>query len=299
MFIFRLQLCCLVVLSCCGGCKQTKSDQDNLSFNPQSGVLYKLSLTGINERQWTYNDKLQHTVDSSQINYHFQLLRKTDTLFLLKLTFQDFRIYQNMYAVNTSVENTTRAAIQTNPLLLWNYLLHFAKAKYVTVWMNKKGHVVQVNGIERLIDSISVLSGIENPTVNSYLRDFISEPAIKDELNRLFCFVPGKPKSSGQSWVETIVLVGKAPVKWSTDFTLQTVKNDTAVISCQSFISARQGGETGRTYMKGNMAGSITACYSQGIPCGWNAQIETVTSTDNYDITTRQQFTATITVQKQ
>jgi Family of unknown function (DUF6263) len=299
MFMFRLWSFVGLFIICYAGCKQPGGRQENFNFNPKPDVLYKLSVKRINHQQRTYKDILQQVVDSSEIDYSFQLLHKTDSAFLLRLVFDNFRIHNNMFTVNTGIENINPEALKNNPLLLWNYLLHFAKGQSVTVWMNRKGRPIQVNGIERLVDSVTSLSENDKRTVRSYLKDYISKAAIMDELNQLFCFIPGRTKSVGQSWVENIMLVTKAPVKWSTDFTLQSVKNDTVIINCNSFISAKQGGETGRTYMKGKLTGTIVADYSTGLPWCWNAKSETVSSTDIYDITSRQTLTATITTIRQ
>ncbi|MEP6747184.1 MAG: DUF6263 family protein [Bacteroidota bacterium] len=278
-------------------CKQSNNKQPDLSFNPEPSVLYKLSVTRINNLQWIYQDKPQQAVDSSLINYTFQLIRTTDTAFLLKFTFGNFRKKTNQYKVDTETGIAAFTAVNTNPLLLYDYLLHFAKEQSVTVWMNTKGRSIQVNGVERLVDSIAKISGEPENITRQFLEDFISDDVIKDELNKIFCFIPGKPKNPRQSWVENIILMAKAPVKWSTSFTLDSMRNDTADISCNSFMSARQGGD-GRTYMKGKLTGNIKASYTSGIPFSWIASSETTTTTDSYDIITRQFLKVSIVAEK-
>jgi hypothetical protein len=296
--MFRLQVICFVVLTGYTGCKQPNR-QESLHFNPTPAVLYRITVSHQTDQQWVYQGKPYQAADSRQTSYGFQLLHKTDSLFLMKLVFDTFRAVARNYRINTNAQHVSLNETNTNPLLLYDYLLHFAKGQYVTVWMNEKGRPLQVSGIEKIIDSVAKISGVTGDITRKYLENFISDVVIKDELNQLFCFIPGKPKSPGQMWVENIVLVAKAPVKWSGSFTAQSIAGDTAVISCQSFISARQGGETGRTYMKGKLTGNITVNYKTGMPYTWNAQSNTITNTDSYDISTSQVLTAGITTVRQ
>ena len=294
--MFRLLSLCLAFIIGYAACKQPNSRQ-HFSFNPEATVLYRVAVSRQTDQQWEYKGKLQHVTDLRQTVFNFQLLRKTDSAFLLKLQFVMFTVQNNMFKADTSDENPSPATVHNNPLLLYNYFLHFAKEQSITVWMDRKGRPVRVDGIAQLLDSIANRSHEPGFIVSRYLEDFISDAAIKDELNQLFCFIPDKPKSAGQSWVEDILLVAKAPVKWSTDFKMRYNKEDTTAIECHSYITARQGGD-GRTYMKGKLAGSIVANYLTGIPYSWNAKSETITTTDSYDITTGQLLTATITAIK-
>ena len=292
--MLRLQHLIIVIAIGYTSCKQLKNPGENFSFNPDPALLYRTDVLRQTESHWEYKGKMQHLADTSETMYSFQLLHKTDSLFLIKLNFENFiSSSSNHFSVNTKLPCPSLAEANAN-YLLYNYLLHFVKGRFVTVWLNTKGRPVGVNGIDRLVDSVAAISQIPAATVKRYLENYISEDVLKDELNRLFCFIPGKPKNAVQSWVENILLIAKAPVKWSTNFTLQSLKEDTAAIECNSFISARQGGG-GRTYMKGKLTGNIIAGYSTGIPYKWNAAIETTTSTDTYVITTSQSITNTIT----
>lgn len=268
-------------------CRQPGKEKPMLQFNPDPTVLYKVNSSFATEQHWVYQDRPWQVADSVHLEYNILSLQQKDSLHLLQIQFINFFAHSTNLKVNTAAENITASEAHQNPLVLYDYLLHFVKGKTITVWIDNKGRPLEVRGTAAVMDSIATISGEPLQLVKQYLRDFIGDDAIKDELKQLFCFLPGRPKSPGQAWVENIVLTAKAPVKWSSNCVLQTLHGDTASISCNSFVSAKQGGD-GRTYMKGNLTGNMFVDVNSGIPFSWNGESETVTATDSYDINRHQ-----------
>ncbi|HEY4150758.1 MAG TPA: DUF6263 family protein [Chitinophagaceae bacterium] len=244
-----LLLSCLIYFP---ACRQT---DPAFGFHPDSSKVYLITWAQVTDSTRIENITMQ-----------LRLIQTMDSLYRLKLTFVDFK-----------KKAPTMSFVLNGKSIpdLWQYQLGFLKGLSLDVWMNKKGEVIKMGGFDALADSVAALSGEDRRELAYSLREDAGEEIMRDRLTRLFSFVPGRRKETGQNWVIDQMLLRGAPVMNSNMYKMVRLKDDTATITVSGFVSARQG-EQGRTYMKGKLAGWLMAVYSTGIPCHYSAKTETV-----------------------
>ena len=174
-----------------------------------------------------------------------------------------------------------------------NYLLGLTKGLPVYIWMNKKGLVLSVEGFNEIADSVAVLSKENKKEIRYCLSDYIGEKTIKDNLNPLFSIVSNRAQKAGDSWVNNITLINKAPVKLSSMYTVKQIKNDSIWLVLSTIVSARAA-EGANPFMEGRQTGEIVVAYSTGIPYFYHSSGETKSTTNLYEVFTTEVLSGTI-----
>jgi hypothetical protein len=288
----------LIFLSACG---QQNSLNENFYFHPDSSKLYTVTLNTQETSSWQYG-KEQTMKNSAKITMVVNLARIIDSVYEMKLTFGDIRISQPPVTItNNGVTKTyqldsipSKKGIKNNFLQLGYYWLGLTKGLSEYVWMNKKGEVLKVAGFDSVVDSIAVLSGSDKKEVNYSLRERVGEKIIADYFNQLFCIAPDHKENRGESWVRTIILINKAPVKFSNMYLVDRMEGDSIFLVAASSISGWAGLKATTPFMEGSGDGQITISRSSGIPYSLRLHAQTKTKTDSYDITSSEIVSATI-----
>ena len=275
-----------------GGCKQPPANEP-FSFRPDTTKVYHIVKTRVIREDNNYNNKITRDSSYTAMAFSLRVKRIEDSMCYLRLTFGDFEM--SRLHVDTRLPAPTVKQIQDDRMKWWDYLLHYVKGQSVNVWVDNHGAVKNVTGVDKVMDYLAKTTGEDRRTINYTLHDFIHADDIKDELNSLFAFIPGRIKLAGQSWVSDVEQVSRAPFKQSNVYVLERMNSDTAVLSVSSILSARQG-EQGRVYMKGKLEGNILADYTTGIPYSYYATGESAITTDYYVINRKITESATVTM---
>jgi hypothetical protein len=155
---------------------------------------------------------------------------------------------------------------------------------------SRKGEVLSVQGVERIIKKISHTTGHDTRDVFSNLHDQFSTKNLEDLLKQSFFYLSGQPAKQGASWVNNYTLTAKAPVKYSNLITAQEVQGDSVILDIKTVLSARTG-EGGRVFAEGNQWGTVTASRVTGMPYRIILKDSLVSKTDTYKTKAEHVFT--------
>jgi hypothetical protein len=170
----------------------------------------------------------------------------------------------------------------------WAAILPKLKGDSMQVIMNSRGEAEQVTGFERITEKITRETATDIRVVRQYLDDYAGNESVRDLLNQLFFYLPGKKIQKGDHWVKNVTMTANAPVKLSHLITVKEVdiERDEVLLYIQSVVSAKTS-EEGRQYGEGELTGYITASYRTGLPHRIDLIQIVTTHTDQYDVVTR------------
>jgi hypothetical protein len=292
------------------GCSHTR--RQKFAFDPTMGQVYHFRV----DTRLTEKIRDDSYAGAQSFSFSLQCIRKSDSLRTMKMVFERFqmtsparssislksgkKIDKNVRIIisDSSVSTDGPAADPQSTTKsfsyagMWVYLLKKTIGDSLIVVMNNRGEVLRVYGFDQIVDTITVVTGIDHPTVNAYLKEYIGSNVIKDLIGQLFFFLPVKPVKQGDNWIKDIILIAKAPVKHSNLLTVQTIKGDTIVLDLQSAVSARTG-EGDRLYAQGRQKGVIIASFSTGMIYSYNLEENSVTETDHYNVGKTTRFNVT------
>lgn len=132
--------------------------------------------------------------------------------------------------------------------------------------MNKEGKVVDVIGVDKMLDSI--LKKMEFPTeaarkmTEKTMKKQFGEDALKEQMENMFLNYPEKPVGPGDKWTRSISLTRGFPMNIENAYSLKKFEGDTAFINIRSTIRPNRNSE-------GMKMGNMTMKYNiQGVQTG-------------------------------
>jgi uncharacterized protein DUF6263 len=294
LFLFPTILL-MIFLQACNN--QPQADQKFI-FKPDSSKIYSITFSRQSgEVLHIDNADTINNAEESAIN--LQLIRSVDSTYELKLTFENFTIKElpvtkTRRGNKTYFSKDTSVLAEKNPFQIQKeHWLALTKGQSVYVWMDNKGTVQRINGVDKIADSVSVLSKNDKKEIRYILKDYIGENIITDNLNQLFSIAPAHVEKIGDSWVRNIILINKAPVTLSNMYTINKVNGDSVYLDLNSSISARAA-ENAAPFMEGRGTGEIIISYSTGIPYSYFVKNETNTTTNANNYFTTETFSVVI-----
>ena len=151
----------------------------------------------------------------------------------------------------------------------------------LTITCDKRGKVIQVTGVERIMEKITRATGKDSRDVYSSLREIFSTKELQDLLTQVFFYIPARPVKLGDNWVNNYTLTAKAPVKFSNLITVQRINGDSVVMDIKTVVSAKTG-EGGRVYAEDGQWGTVTASLASGMVYNYRLEDTLRTKTDSY-----------------
>jgi hypothetical protein len=249
-----------------------------LKFDPVLDSVYHYILeTGLTQMQSNTSDTMWNSIT---IHFSLQCLQKEDSLRTMKLVFEGLKV------MAPAMETTASKDTSLNPM--HHSLYRALVSDSVFVLMDKQGQVVQVKGIEALVDRVVHKTQVEKSMANSSLRTFASPEAIRDMLNQVFFFMPNKEISTGDDWVKNFVLTSQAPLKYSNRVIVGRIRRDSVMLDIISTISPKTG-EGGSLYEQGKQTGRMIV-DSSGMVWSYAAESATEYKTDSYTVAKNQLF---------
>lgn len=288
-----------IILFLFQGCHQQNAINDDLYFHPDPSKIYSVTLIKQEASSWKYNNTDHNDTTSKKINFSLKLVCAVDSLYQMKLTFESFIIKKPpvIMIINGVKEtfiqdtNVINKGVDLQPNDYW---LLLTKGLSLYIWMNKKGEVLQVQGFDKLADSVAVLSGSNKKDVKYALTDNVGDQIICDYLNQLFSIAPNHKENAGDSWVRNIILHNKAPVKLSNMYLINKIDGDSLFVHVTSSISGWAGANATTPFMEGHGEGEIIISRSSGVIYSYQLNSTTKTKTDSYVINKREKFSGSI-----
>ncbi|MDQ2864222.1 MAG: DUF6263 family protein [Bacteroidota bacterium] len=240
-----------------------------MKLHPALNKVYNYSLIKTLITEWTYNDTAHTKYDTLRLNFSMQATGNDDSTVT-------FRVIYNNFKWNSQV----------------NYVRDSSYAKPINIVLNDSGSVEQVLNTDALLQDI-VNDGSTKYYVHGALPDYISVNGVKDMFNKIFAILPVKKVGENDTWVRNHVMIAKAPVNISNVYALEHLRNDTATIHIQSFVSERQS-EGDVTFLKGNVDGYAMINTFTGMPFLYDIRSDIVTTTNYYYIKANEHIVVTL-----
>jgi hypothetical protein len=279
-----------------------KDVEDRFAFNPSPGSTLNFTLDIMDSSGMTGNTAVKRQL----IEFSLQYVQQKDSLYTMQFVFEGLSITQpgiqmtsagdgsvSVLPTGTYVTISTEEADTTiayeeelgGYYQTWKNIMPQLRGDSLQVVINSRGEVQQVTGFERITDRIATATGTDVRTVRQFLGDYAGNESIRDLLNQLFFYLPGKKVQKGDKWVKNVVTTAKAPVKLSQLITAANIdeKSGEIELNVESVVSAKTGDE-GRQYAEGKVTGKVAAKYNTGLPYNFELTQEVITHTDQYDV---------------
>lgn len=264
-------------------------NHSKLSFNPVLNQDYFYSVTKISSKEWFYL-RTNTAYDTAYINFTIQKINNTmDSLQVCKLTFGDYKLRRPPDKITFIGGTLSMSELSKNPFVILDSLGYYIHGLSVEVFLNNKGIVKHINGVDSVISTIAKLSNSTEKNARGLLSDYVSLNAITDLLNTIFSISPDAKINVNSKWRSGYTLITKAPVSVDNFFTLNQRIGDSAFIDFNSLrLARREEGDT--PYMKGKIHGSTIVSNSTGLPFDYESKSETETNTNYYIIKEKEEL---------
>lgn len=216
------------------GCK---SKEKTFKVNPPPDKIYRYSIIKSLSNEWTYKNAFHKIEDTIKLNIGLQSIKTEGDSINFKLIFDSVKILLHpVKATFINPTNNSKIVSYSSPIVL-DSLCNYLKGLSVLVTITADLNVLEVNGIDDIINKISNGTKGDSFIIKRMLSDYVSVEAIKDLLNRILSIPQDKKVTVLDSWVKNIILITKAPVKLSNIYTVSERIADSAFINIQSIAS--------------------------------------------------------------
>ena len=277
----------LLVLYGATGCSNVDKTKAPLHLSSRAENLYHFSLlrTGLDS---SYSSDILE--DTFRLEGTLQTVKEEDSATYFRFIFSSFQMLSSAKPTIVTIDRQGRKRTMNNGFIEErDSIFSLLTGMDIFILINRKGEVLQVEGLDKLMGGINETSNLTPSTIRLNFQQHLTETAFKDIFNRVFYLFPDKPVKPGDQWGNDITLVAKAPVLFSNMYKLEGQTNDRAIIRITSLISARAG-EGGKTYMKGNQSGIAEVSSTKGLPIHVETLSFYITTIDHYDSTGKEKL---------
>jgi hypothetical protein len=287
----------VIFISVLASCSGSKPVDDRFSFRPPADTIFHFT--------FLITDSSGRVEPETQlIQFSLQKMGEKDSISTMKLVIGRLRITEpgitmaeskkgsivvmaagTMVTLSTDTSENQTTGSDAGYYDAWTRILPLLRDQSLQVEMNNQGEALQVTGFDTIAQKISAATAIDRRTVRQLLYDYASDESIRDLLNQVFFFLPGRKIEKGDTWVKNVTLTAHAPVKTSHLIFASYVnrEDDAIVVEVQSVVSAKTG-EEGRLYADGEVTGKIAASHITGMPYDMKLTRLVTTHTDQQDI---------------
>jgi len=277
----------VILFLLCIGCN---TKRNTFKLNPVPGEVYNYSITKTSSQEWTYQNVAHKTFDTLQLDIGLQGMKNNGDTITCKLMFNNLKIIPRPNEVTFIYLNPLMKINPYNPFVI-DSICYLLQGLSVQVDITADGNITEVHGIDDLATNISNTSKVEVNIIKKMLADYVSVNAVKDLLNRILSIPRDKEVKISDSWIKSITLMTKAPVKFSNMYTLKKITGDTAYVEIQSIVSTATTSAGDNVYLKGKHEGEAILSYTTGMPYKYDTKLESVTTTTVYDVIYNEHFT--------
>jgi hypothetical protein len=142
-----------------------------------------------------------------------------------------------------------------------------------TMKMTPKGKVLEVTGMDELIDTITEtlpkIPGQTNEQIQGQLKKTFGNDAMKKMMEMAFKVYPENPVKINDSWEDKVTLEAIYPIELTNKWTLKNITAESAVIDVHSILTSNahfeMNGVKAMTNLKGSQKGEIVIEKLNGI----------------------------------
>ena len=280
------------ILLCLNACKSNEPQPDHtLDLNPDTDSIYHYS--AVLSESSMMNEK--KSITTLSLDYSLHCIERKDSLRIFELVFEKLTEERKTQGDSSKspAPPTKKGEIRidlsdtSNPMMRQYYALRDSLFKKVVnqsllITCNDKGQVISVNGFDEIGNRIASQDTAYRDGV-PMLRDRIGPKIMTDILHQSFFYLRKQPIDSGASWVNNILLIAKAPVKYSNMVTVNRIVGDSVYLQIKSMMSAKTG-EEGAVYNQGEQNGTVLTSLSTGMPIQMHLSETSVYKADTYDV---------------
>ena len=246
-FLIFLLVAAFSFLSC-----NNKEDTYTLKMRLAPGDKFKQSMdtdmeVAVNAMGQDVSTKMKMLCELS-----FEVTGDTGNLKKLSFTYDDFKMRMKMANVPEEVNMDSIMDKSTEGI----------KGQTITIMLNEKNEIVEVNGIENIIATSDMQA-------RAQMEKMFSKDQLNSMMGMMFQMYPNKPVKVGETWeneIETSVADIKMKVKGK--YTLKSVKDGVASVEMKGTYTGKgtlsQGGTSIDVDMDGNQEGIINIGLADG-----------------------------------
>jgi hypothetical protein len=209
-------------------------------------------------------------IDSGQgYGISVQVNETNNNSYLLKITYTSFMIDQPMmgltYDSETSTGETTGPAKALSSIIGASF----------NVEINDQGEVLEVSGLEAMLDSMASNMGYSDEAQATAFKDQMNAQynaeSIKSQMKRALTVYPDKELNIGDTWSADESITAPFPMNIQTTYELANFDDETVTLNISSDIFTEEGGEinaNGATMtpdLSGVQSGTIVIDRSTGL----------------------------------
>lgn len=198
-----------------------------------------------------------------------------DNNFLMKVTYQSMSY--KMKAQGQTLELGTDTSINDTK---YDNIFQNLKGKSFNMKMNKSGKIIEVKGIDSLMQSLYLNSSLDSSKYKEFKDLFnknFGEESIKNNFGSFFGIYPEKPVSIGEKWSNKNTVVAFFALTIENNYTLTDNKDNLYLIDIQSVMKTdakNAGMKISGMDMKFNMKGTQTGLLKIDQKTGWISDSE-------------------------
>lgn len=247
----------LALLACC-----TNKNKKVLQLNLKKGeTYYQTTNTDMTIIQKFNQQQIKVSTGIFAIAA-FKVIDANNTVYNLEVTYKKMSISLNL--PNGTIEFSSYKNSNADIYNFMNALID--KPFYIK--LTKKGKIIEVNGIDSLINSLTdILKNLDEnkkEQVLKNIRNSFGEDAIKASFERITAIFPDDPVKVGDTWKNSIQLKSIAELQYDNNFELKEANKDYYLIACQSINktindveTVHQNGMNLRYNLTGNQSSEI------------------------------------------
>ena len=268
----RILITFVISLPFVTGCRSDKNDK--FILDPPAENVFQYSTLRVMSNIWEDNT----VTDSIKFDFDLEKVSARDSISTFKLTYRDFTWKRPALRITINNGDFNETNEMVHAINVIDSMGFFLKGESIEVIMNQSGKVLDVRGIDELLDRVAMAARLEKRFLKMSIADHISVAAVTDFLSILFSPVPGKKVQEAEKWYPAVTLISKAPIRISNIFQLDNISGDTALIKIRALVSAQQS-QGGNVYLKGEQTGIAKLSFTTGMPYLYETKTESIYTT--------------------
>lgn len=280
------------ILLSLNACKSGEPETDStLDLNPGTDSIYHYSAV-LSESSMMNEKKFINTIS---MDYSLHCIESKDSLRTFELVFEKLAEERKTQGDTSTApapppqKGVIRVDFSdtSNPIIKQYYsrrdsVFNKVVNQSLVITCRDNGKVISVKGFDEIGNRIASQDTTYRTAV-VMLRDKIGPEIMTDILHQSFFYIRKQPIDSGASWVNNILLIAKAPVKYSNMVTVNRIIGDSVYLDVKSMMSAKTG-EEGSVYNQGEQTGTVLVSLSTGMPIQMHLSETSVYKADAYDV---------------
>lgn len=247
-----------------------------LKFNLEEGKGYDYEI------EWDIDTKgpdQQTTVRSAGL-YSLDVIKSEEGVKTVSVSYKSIRLHVQSPGFEMTIDSDKPAEKYTGTDIVERIINSMTRlatrivGKKFTLKINEEGKVLEVSGVDEMIDSMTDSSGLDQDIKNEViasLKGQFNKGIIKEQFSQAFTIFPNKEVKVGDSWEKDISASGAMPSRYLTTYTVKAIEGNHVTLSTNTKITSKAGDsdatgtQTGEVIVDSRTGLMINANFNQHI----------------------------------